>query len=70
MGNKSLKHSSLKKLVNWFGPADAKVTVNLITNYLSEMQLLVRIITRLNFGLSWQFLEKQVAEVLILGWVT
>lgn len=40
----------------------AKVTVNLVTNYLSEMQLLAGIITRLNFGLSWRFPEKQVAE--------
>ena len=41
--------------------AGAKVTVNLITNYLPEMQLVVGIITGLNFGLSWQLLEKQVA---------
>lgn len=52
-----------KNLVNWLGLAGAKVTVNLTTNYLSEMQLLVGIITRLNFGLTWQFLEKQVAEM-------
>lgn len=49
--------------MNWFGLAGAKVIVNLITNYLSEMQLLVGIITGSNFSLSWQCLEKQVAKV-------
>lgn len=60
-----------KNLANWFGLAGAKATVNSITNYLSEMQLFVGIITTLNFGLNWQFLEKQVAEeVKTWGWVT
>ena len=51
-GNKISKHVLSKILVNWLHLAGVRVTVNLITNYLLEMQLLLGIINCLNFGLS------------------